>query len=124
MNRIGVGALMVQHFYSETLPEKNSFRLETIEHGEPKVHFLCLQTPLEKLWSLTQEELWACVGKEVLASSLSNRDCKYVAFCSFTRYNFKSTKSFSDLKHNDFVKMTKSFVGLGGGGLALLSTQC
>lgn len=125
IKRIGVGALMMQHFYAQTLSAKKTFNLELNEFNEPQVHVLLLNKNIEELWSLDQTKLWEYVGKEILSSSFADEDAKYLAFCSFTRYNFKSNrKKRSLLKFSDMVKMTSGFVALGGGGLALLSTQC
>lgn len=124
IQRISVGALMAQYFYSQTLPANKSFQLELDKYNEPKVHVLVLQESNEDVWQLSQDDLWALVGKEILLSTLAKPYTKYLAFTSFTRYEFKSKKRPEYLVHNDYVKMTKGLVSLGGGGLALLSTHC
>lgn len=124
LTRISIGALMMQYFYSETLSSRKTFRLELNDFHEPIVHVLSIDKSRDELYAMSQDELWQCVAKSLLTSYLADQNCKYLAFCSFTRYAFNSKKLIRQLKHKDFVQMTKGFVSLGGGGLALLGTHC
>lgn len=119
--KISLAALTLQTFFSQTIPFLRTFSLEFNNDGLPIVHIFRLEKTQSELWSLKPENLWKLVAESVLTSSLADPNCKYLAFCSFSRYicdkNVNEGTPLRDLK-----KMTKSFVYLGGGNLALLST--
>jgi len=119
-----VGAMLAQYFYSETLPNNKTFNLELNDEMEPRVHVLTLSKTKDELFTMSQHDIWEYVAKELLSSYLADSRCKYLAFCAFTRYTFSTKKSLCDLKYEDYLRMTKGFVSLGGGGLALVGTQC
>lgn len=121
--KISLAILMLQTFMGETTPSHYSFRTETGQNGMPKVHIFTIEKTQNELWSLSQRDLWNLVAENVLSSKLANHNCKFLAFCSFTRYVCDRFVN-SEISSDEIKKMTKGYVALGGGGLALLSSGC
>lgn len=73
--------------------------------------------------AMKQEELWEYLAREIMLSEIGDERKKYVAFLSFTRYH---GEYYDDDKTNydDLLKITSSYVALGGGGLAIFGTAC
>lgn len=121
--KISFAALMMQTFFAQTIPIFRSFNLEYDQDGLPIVHLFCLQSKQQpELWTLTPEQLWQLTVQEILASSLADANCKYLTFCSFTRFVTKSTIS-QTISINKLRKLTKALVYLAGDDLALVSSN-
>ncbi|CAH0555179.1 unnamed protein product [Brassicogethes aeneus] len=70
---------------------------------------------------MNQKELWEYFGREILNSKLGDEKKKYLSFLSCTWYDGeKYDPSFNS--YEDLIKITKGYVALGGGGLALFGT--
>lgn len=109
--RIAVSMLLIQAFFSETLPGGQTFALEYDNDNLPLIHVFKLKEKIQKLWSFEEKELWDYVANQIMMSNLFDDRCKFVAFCSFTRRKrFKESVS----------ELGKVF--LGGGGLALIGS--
>lgn len=124
--KISLAVLMMQTFFGETVPAHHTFQVELDENGQPMVYTFTLEQTYKELWSMDQQQLWDLVADCILSSKLSNVNCKYLAFCSFSRYVCEpgSGRTENSLTTLDIRKMTRGYVALGGGGLALLSTSC
>lgn len=123
-SRLGIGALMMQTFFAETLGLKRScLQLELDETIQlPVVHTLVLSLTYKQIWSMDSEQLWRVVGQHLVdaGDDLYDANCKYLAMCSFSRY-------FPDanvVEQHDPSKLVRGYVSLGGDGLALLSSHC
>ena len=77
----------------------------------------------EETWELNSEQLWAELGRELLASEIGERKkTKYLAILSSTRY--VNTKHIVPFSHAHALSLTRGQVTLGGGGLALAGAAC
>lgn len=121
--RISLAAMMVQYFYWKTTGK--TFRLEfdqqeRKENRRPIVYrFLIKDHDHHKLWQMNQIDLWRLIANQLMNSTLATNDCKYLAFCSFSRFASKSNQPIWLPS-----KQVNGYVSLGGDGLALLSTHC
>nr|XP_027202500.1 putative zinc metalloproteinase C607.06c [Dermatophagoides pteronyssinus] len=122
--RISLAAMMVQYFYWKTTGK--TFRLEfdqqerKEENRRPIVYrFLIKDHDHHKLWQMNQIDLWRLIANQLMNSTLATNDCKYLAFCSFSRFASKSNQPIWLPS-----KQVNGYVSLGGDGLALLSTHC
>ena len=99
------------------------FSLESSEKtDEPVVHLHQSSLSREETYSLTQDQLWQTIGRELLSSSIGDRRVKYIAFLSTTRY--LNPRRIKPMTHSTTLQMTRGHVALGGGGLALFGTGC
>lgn len=119
--RISLAAMMAQYFYWKTTGK--TFRLEfdqQQENNRPIVHrFLVDRFDNDVLWQMNESKLWRLIANQLMNSPLASNDCKFLAFCSFSRYFPRSDEPFWIPS-----KQVKGYVSLGGDGLALLSTHC
>ncbi|XP_015783172.1 putative zinc metalloproteinase YIL108W [Tetranychus urticae] len=124
--KISLAVLMMQTFFGETVPAHHTFQVELDDDGQPLVYTFTLEQTYKDLWAMDQQQLWDLVADCILSSKLSNVNCKYLGFCSFSRYLCEpgTGRLKSSLTALDIRKMTRGYVALGGGGLALLSTSC
>lgn len=123
INRIALNVLLSQCFFAQTLPNYKTFELELNQNNYPKVHVFKLNETIDKIWSFDCYQLWSFVAKQIMNSVLAENHCKYLAFCSFTRYSQNSNQKFSKHFSNPFDDV-KGYSALGGGGLALVGTAC
>ena len=100
-----------------------NFSIESEEEtGEPIVHIHETSLTREETYSLSQDQLWETIGRELLTSSIGDKKVKYLAFLSSTRY--QNPRRIKPLSHSVTLQMTKGHIALGGGGLALFGTGC
>lgn len=127
-NRISLAAQMLQLFMAEKLkehsfPKKTFFLEEESKTGKPICHLFTSELAIQEARNLSQEELWNYFAKELMMSPLADKDrCKFLAFASFTYYDNPSGEI--PQTHKDILKLTRGYVALGGGGLALFGTGC
>lgn len=118
--RISTGVLLAQYFFKKTVGHCFRLERESNDQSIPIVHkFLLNSFDNEQLWQLTEVELWKLVGHQLMNSKLASKNCKFLAFCSFSRFILNPTEPLW-LPN----KQVKGYVSLGGDGLALLSTHC
>lgn len=114
--KIGVGARLIQCLTAEKLYQcgydKKTFQLERdlSNRKEECVQFHSTLSVTEAR-SMRQEELWTYFGREIMSSSLSSSNRKFLAFLSCTLWDSKAG-------------VVRAHAALGGGGLALFGTGC
>ncbi|XP_067144270.1 uncharacterized protein [Centruroides vittatus] len=127
-SRISLAAQMLQMFTAEKLKEHNfpkkTFCLEEdCKNCRPICHLFTSELTTREARSLSQEELWNYFAKELMMSPLANKNIyKFLAFASFTLYD--NPTGIIPQNHKDVLKLTRGYVALGGGGLALFGTGC
>jgi len=116
--RIYLAGELLQSIMAETLWEeglgRKTFILDT------KVHVLNSKLSTEECWSLGKEELWEYFAREIMQSSFKHKKSKYLAFLSCTRY--QNPEKIKPDSFSEVASMTKGYVALGGGGLALFGS--
>lgn len=114
--KIGVGARLIQCLTAEKLYEcgyeRKTFQLERdiSDSSEECVKFHS-NLSASKAQTMGQEELWTYFGREIMSSSLSSSERKFLAFLSCTEWDGEAGA-------------VKAHAALGGGGLALFGTAC
>lgn len=79
--------------------------------------------PISEAKVMDQQELWECLAREIMSSNIGCEKTKFLAFLSCTEYR-GDLYTESMVRHEELVKITKGYVALGGGGLALFGTAC
>nr|CAH7758288.1 unnamed protein product [Callosobruchus chinensis] len=70
---------------------------------------------------MNQVELWQNIGKDIMSYFSGSKNKKYLAFLSCTKYC--GEQYIDDMKtHEELLEITKGYVALGGGNLALFGT--
>ena len=115
--RIVLGAQLIQTFTAEKLHEhglgRKTFQLETDASGKPFCHIFTTALTLEKAHSMSGGDLWVYFAKELMASSICDKDhCKWFAFMSFTRYAPPEGVGVPK-SHSDIISYTKGHTALG-----------
>jgi len=109
---------------AETLWEsglgRKTFDLQQDKTGSVICHTLHSKLSVADCWSMTGEQLWESVGREIMLSDIKNDKCKYLGFLSCTQYS--NPTGLTPSSYNQVLKMTKGHVAIGGGGLALFGT--
>nr|XP_023022918.1 putative zinc metalloproteinase YIL108W [Leptinotarsa decemlineata] len=119
--RITLGSKLLQCVTAEKLHEhglgRKTFSLESeCQIFRSKLNYIDAE-------NMSQLELWEHIGREILQSDIGAENKKYLAFLSCTKYC--SEKYVETLKtHEDLLSITRGYVALGGGGLALFGTAC
>ncbi|CAH1998344.1 unnamed protein product [Acanthoscelides obtectus] len=76
-----------------------------------------------KAQEMNQMELWQNIGKDIISSFSGSKNKKYLAFLSCTHYC--GEQYVDGMKtHEELLGITKGYVALGGGNLALFGTAC
>ncbi|KAI1292017.1 UPF0545 protein C22orf39 -like protein [Halotydeus destructor] len=103
---------------------RNTFNLELNEDNEPEVHVHILSEDRRELFAADQNQLWSIVARSLMNSKIFDVNSKFLAILSFTRYTFQSTVDPDQMTHQEMTNSIKGLASLGGGGLALVSSQC
>ena len=102
---------------------KHNFSMESsAETDEPIVHIHSSSLTREETYSLTPEQLWETLGRELITSSIGDKKVKYLAFLSSTTYH--NPRGLRPVSHKETLAMTRGHIALGGGGLGLFGTGC
>ncbi|XP_072388305.1 uncharacterized protein [Diabrotica undecimpunctata] len=120
--RINLGLRLLQCVAAEKLYEHGLGRKTFFLSGECQVfrsQISCLEAR-----NMTQMQLWENIGREIMKSNLGSENKKYLAFLSCTKYYGEKYKEGVTNTHEDLMEITKGYVALGGGGLALFGTAC
>lgn len=126
--RIFVGLRLIQTLIAEKFYEnglfRKTFQLESDLHSSvPKCRIFESNLDFKIARSMSQIDLWAHFGNEILQSNLKSDYFKYLGFISCTKY--RGDKFGSNVKtHSDVLGITEAYVALGGGGLALFGSAC
>ena len=122
--RIGLAMLMLQALIASLLPGRSTFDLELDDSNFPQVQLHNSSFCVDELRRMKEDELWTNVAVELLQANSSNPNLKYLAFLSFSRYEFdeKFVGSRNEIKYDELVRMTSCYIALGGDGLACLSS--
>ncbi|KAK3084068.1 hypothetical protein FSP39_007629 [Pinctada imbricata] len=125
VERISLAAMLIQTFTAEKMKEHQfgmkTFQLELDHSFEPLCHIFRSNLSKEQAHLMSGNELWTHFARELMASSLSQKDrCKWFCFMSFTRYIPPVNET--PKSHSEILRHTKGHTALGGGGLALFGT--
>lgn len=126
--RIALGARLIQSITAEKLYEakmgRKAFQLEyDLNRSGPECVVFRSQLPVEKARKMHPRELWEQFGRELMISPIGNRDRKFLAFLSCTRYNLPQNKE-PPKTHDEMLSAMEAYAALGGGGLALFGSAC
>jgi hypothetical protein len=126
--RIALGARLIQSLTAEKLyelkVERKTFQLEyDLNRSGPECIVFHSHLPVERAQKMDPTELWEHFGHELMISPLGNKDCKFLAFLSCTRYNLPKNKE-PPKTHEDMLSAMEAHVALGGGGLAIFGSAC
>jgi hypothetical protein len=126
--RIALGARLIQSLTAEKLyesrMERKTFQLEyDLNRSGPQCIVFRSQLPVEKARNMDPSELWGHFGRELMISPLGNKDRKFFAFLSCTRYKLPTNKE-PPRTHEDMLAAVEAYVALGGGGLAIFGSAC
>lgn len=126
--RIALGARLIQSLIAEKLyeakVERKAFQLEyDLNRSGPECIVFRSQLPVDKAREMDCVELWEHFGRELMMSPLGNKDRKFLAFLSCTRYCLPKNEE-PPKTHEDILSRMKAHVALGGGGLALFGSAC
>lgn len=126
--RIALGARLIQSLTAEKLyeskMERKTFQLEyDLNRSGPECIVFRSQLPVAKARKMDPRELWGHFGRELMVSPLGNKDRKFLAFLSCTRYKPPKNKE-PPRTHEDMLAAVEAYVALGGGGLAVFGSAC
>ena len=126
--RIALGARLIQSLTAEKLyeskMERKTFQLEyDLNRTGPECIVFRSQLPVAKARKMDPRELWGHFGRELMISPLGNKDRKFLAFLSCTRYKLQKDKE-PPRTHEDMLAAVEAHVALGGGGLAIFGSAC
>lgn len=126
--RIALGARLIQSLTAEKLyeakVERKAFQLEyDLNRSGPECIVFRSQLPVKEARVMDPRELWEHFGRELMMSPLGNKDRKFLAFLSCTRY-CPSENEEPPKTHEDILSRMEAHVALGGGGLAIFGSAC
>lgn len=118
LERIKLGAMLIQTFTAEKMKEHGfgrlSFQLEVDTNYEPVCSVFRSKLTLEKAHSMTGNNLWTHFARELMtASDFEDKDlCKWYCFMSFTRYDLPPGAE-TPRSHSEILQYTKGHTALG-----------
>lgn len=126
--KLGLAARMLQTFFAQSRCRhhfaRNTFSLKSDHNGQPLVEIIKLNEPIDRLYSLCEQDLWTLVAKHLIQST-NDRKVKYLGICSFSRYSSDSNLNEDQLNQLDYEELigrVRGFVCMGGGQLALMGS--